>query len=303
MALFADQTKPRAMIPFFLHIPKTAGSSIRTLLTRNYTTNEVVSVYGDYNDVLQQSRESIGQVRDKRLIQGHIPHGLHWHFGLRAARYFVFLRHPVMRHFSDVAHALRDPTHAYHDLIKASMDTPQAWAAIGDEAMYFRNTTTQYISGTWFTRDAGLAEYQLAVKNLLDCQFVGLAERFDESVLMMARHLKWQHVVYERHNVTRSSDKVELSTDMIQTCANRLQYDICLYEIACNRFEEDVRQYGAHLQEAAAQLRELTEQQGQSLPGSEHNFYHVGDPLALAEKLERQVRPDSPLGRWVTPEL
>ena len=284
------------MIPFFLHIPKTAGSTIRTLITRNYSQDEVMSLEG--RDILRQARSSVGQTDKLRLVQGHIPHGLHWIFGLRAADYFVFLRHPVARHFSEVAHARRDPEHGYHQVV-TNCDSPIDWAGIGDKAVYFRNTSCQYLSGVWFTGDLGCVEYQQAVRNLLECRFVGLAERFDESILMMARQLKWRHVVYERHNVTRAQDKVEPTEAMVDACAKWLQFDLSLYDIACERFEEDVRQHGTHLQEAAAQLSELSEQQASLHPEIKHHFYHVGEPLPVAEQLEQQVAPGSPLWLWI----
>ncbi|MER2540059.1 MAG: hypothetical protein ABTQ26_12535, partial [Azonexus sp.] len=78
-------------LPIFVHIPKTAGSSIRTLISSNYSEMEVLSLYGSHLEILQQSRTHIGNLSQFRLIQGHTPYGTHRFLGSQNPRYFSFL--------------------------------------------------------------------------------------------------------------------------------------------------------------------------------------------------------------------
>ena len=289
------------MTPFFLHIPKTAGSSIRTLITLNYASGEVASIYGDFQGVFSQCARLVGRTAGYRLIQGHIPYGSHLSLGLREARYYFFLRNPVDRHFSDVAHALRDPTHGFHSQVASPEATLQTWATLGDQAIFFRNTTTHYLSGVFFSREVDLTDFHRAARVVLESTFLGLAERFNESVLLMARQLTWSHVIYEKRNVAPNPIDWLMTPEMRSACESRLTYDLALYEIARDRFERDARRHGTHLQEAARPLEELVAIQSQAFPELEHSEYLVGDPVPTQNPPGRVIPADSPLGRWLRP--
>jgi hypothetical protein len=290
------------MTPFFLHIPKTAGSSIRTLITLNYAGGEVASIYGDLPGVFSQCANLVGRTAGYRLVQGHIPYGSHLNLGLKEARYFFFLRHPVDRHFSDVTHALRDTTHGFHALVAAPQATPLTWATLSDQAIYFRNTATHYLSGAFFSREADLTDFHRAARVVLESEFVGLAERFNESVLLMARKLGWTRVLYEKRNVAPNPIGGIVTPEMRSACESRLAFDLALYRIACDRFERDARRHGDLLQEAARQLEELVAVQSRAFPDLERREYLVGDPVRTQEIPDRTITPDSPLGRWLSPE-
>jgi hypothetical protein len=288
--------------PLFLHIPKTGGSSIRTLITLNYAESEVASIYGDFQSVCDQCSALAGKTAGYRLIQGHIPCGSHVNLELKEARYFFFLRHPVDRHFSDVAHALRDPTHGFHSLLATAEADLMSWATLPDQAIYFRNTATHYLSGAFFRKEVDLTDFHRAALAVLESEFVGLAERFNESTLIMARKLGWSHVVYEKRNVAPNPLGQKITPEMRNACEIRLALDLALYRIASARFDRDARRYGAHLQEAAHQLKELVAAQSRAFPYLESREYRVGDPIPSSEIPGRTFAADSPLGLWLKPK-
>jgi hypothetical protein len=241
----------------------------------------------------------IGKTAGYKLIQGHIPYGTHLNLGLRSARYFSFLRNPVERHFSDVAHGLRDNTHGFHALLTVLEEKPLGWASVADQAIYYRNPATHYLSGVFFTKDVDHSDFQRAAQAVIECEFVGLAERFNESILIMARKLGWSQVVYEKRNVSPNPLKQAITPESRKVCAARLLFDIALYQIACERFEEEARSHGAHLQEAAQQLEELVSLQSKAFPELEKREYLVGDPVSTHETLGRTYPASSPLALWL----
>jgi len=282
----------------FVHIPKTAGSSLRTLITLNYRPEEVISIYGDFRETLAQCAAQHNVLDQCRLIQGHMPFGIHLNFGLHAAKYFFFLRNPVDRHFSDVIHGLRDSTHGFHSLITSPENkNPAKWAMLPDQAIYFRNTTTHYLSGVFFTREVDMSDFQRAASAVIGSEFVGLAERFNESVLILAKKLHWSHVIYETRNVATGSLNSLLLPEDRKACENRLPYDMALYHIACERLDREARSHGSLLREAADQLEELVAMQSKAFPELDHGRYLVGEPVCTSE-LNRTFTQNSPLGRW-----
>lgn len=289
------------MTPIFVHLPKTAGSSVRTLITINYGKNDVASIYGDFREVFDQCAALVGKTAAYKLIQGHIPWGTHLNLGLRNARYFFFLRHPVDRHFSDVYHGLRNPKHGFHGLLKGVESDPLALAKISDQALYFRNTATQYLSGAFFSKDVDLTDFHRAAQVVLDSEFVGLAERFNESLLIMARKLGWSQIVYEKRNVAAKPTAQLITEDMGRECEIRQPYDMALYHIAWDRFQQEAQTYGNLLQEAAQQLEEIVSQRSKAFPDLQNAEYLVGQVVTTHQPFQQAFSLDSPLGRWMNP--
>jgi hypothetical protein len=251
--------------------------------------------------VVNSCSNLVAQAANFKLIQGHIPYGTHFNLGLKSARYFFFMRNPVDRHFSDVAHGVRHSDHGFHSLLSTMAADPVALATVGDTVIYYRNTATHYFSGTFFTREAALPEFHRAAQTVLESEFVGIAERFDESVLILARKLGWSHFVYEKRNVAAHPLTKIIGAETRKHCESRLSYDMALYRIACERFDREARSHGAHLQEAAHQLQEIVSLQSKAFPGLENHTYLVGDPVLTQQMPGATWKPDSPLGLWFNP--
>jgi hypothetical protein len=264
----------------------------------NYASSAVASIYGDIPSILDQCMALVGEAGQLSLIQGHIPHGTHRLTGQESANYYFFLRDPVCRHFSDVIHGLDDTEHGFHRLINESGGDFATLAKISDQCIYYRNTMTHYLSGAFFSKELDLIDVQRATRAIVEGCFVGIAERFNESILLMAKRLGWKHILYEKRNVSSRHAAMEIPDTARQACESRLSYDRLLYRIACERFEKDVAAYGQHLREAAEQLQNLVDIQQQKMPGLQNKTYMIGDPIPTAT-LSRAFSADSPLGRWL----
>ena len=109
MAVFRYQSGQEPL--FFLHIPKTAGTSVRKMLYELYRPREIFpnmaeirkqeTLYCNYQMFQQRLKQ---QKREIRLLMGHLPFVAG---DFPDARFFTFLRDPVQRALSNLKHFQR----------------------------------------------------------------------------------------------------------------------------------------------------------------------------------------------------
>jgi len=254
-------------------------------------------VYGNYPQIVTTLTNNIANRTNFDLVQGHMPYGAHYQLNVRHPRYFVFLREPVERTFSDINYSLRAPHHAFHKQFTEQTRSPLELIEIAKSIHYYRNNMTNYISGLYFTREAVLSDLHRAIDNLWQSELVGLSSTFEESLLLMAKKLGWKKVIAERLNSAQSRIAI---TDELRASANAiLMLDQALYAVAQEINHQQLQQYGSFLQEAAAQLREIYAAQKKLAPHREYEGHMVGEPLTLFRELEAMANASSPLGRWI----
>jgi hypothetical protein len=105
----------------FLHIPKTAGTSLVRMMKESLAPGEYLDLYGvnRTTDVLARELAELSPERKQRVrfAAGHqVWHGIHEALG-RPARYITFLRSPVARVLSCYRMMRRDPTNGFHAAI------------------------------------------------------------------------------------------------------------------------------------------------------------------------------------------
>ena len=91
---------------YFLHIPKTAGSTLNQVLDGLFNDFEICSHFG-WTELLNIPRDALG---DYKLFRGYLYGYLHRYVEM-PLRYFTFLRDPVDRALSHYSHILRDENH------------------------------------------------------------------------------------------------------------------------------------------------------------------------------------------------
>jgi hypothetical protein len=95
----------RRMPVFFMHIPKTAGTSMRLFLEAQYTDHDICLDEGWY------TVRSLDQLAGKLLIRGHFQYNLRQSLPPET-RLLTVLRDPVARTLSSLKHLQRDSTFA-----------------------------------------------------------------------------------------------------------------------------------------------------------------------------------------------
>ena len=106
---------------FFVHIPKTAGTSFRTVLKRWYGAELMIF---DSHDRAAFAHAWETHDRPPRAVAGHFGFGLHQAIaaGARSPLYLSLVRDPVERFVSLYKHALQTPDHALHGATGAGLE-------------------------------------------------------------------------------------------------------------------------------------------------------------------------------------
>jgi len=112
-----------------------------------------------------------------------------------------------------------------------------------------KNFMTRVLSGMDLTSSAACEKaLSLAQKNL-ERVFIafGIQERFDESLVVLARQLGLRNIFYEKRNVLDDKSKNVLSDLDLEVVTLHNKWDIKLYDFAVNLFDEKVESGGAAL--------------------------------------------------------
>lgn len=244
----------------YLHLPKAAGSTLRKILLDAYK--------GRKRHYLSDTPDELAAFlampeADRHAIDflfGHQHYGLYEHLRQPVTQ-ITMLRDPVERCLSLYYYVHREPNHRLHEQLRDSdMSVEDCYAQrISRE---FDNGQTRWLSGIkHFQVPFGSVTRDMleTAKSRLEHSFavVGLAERFDESVVLMKRRLGWAEVPrYRSLNVTSArpgaADIPEETAELIR--AHNL-LDIELYDFARELFERALAEEGPRLAEEAERVR------------------------------------------------
>lgn len=233
----------------FLHIPKTAGTTLHRIIERQYRPGELYSPgLTEGHGVGELAKLSDERRAEIRMFRGHMGFGVDKHLPVPST-YMTILREPIDRVISYYYFIRRTPGHYLHDFVTSGESDLKAF--IDSEAHVMTdNAQTRVLSGVWHgPRFGGCTDEMLetAKRNLRDrFAVVGLTERFDETLLLMKKAFGWGNVFYTRQNVSSQRPRrEELAPETLQAIASTNQLDIALYRYATDLFEEQVVRYGS----------------------------------------------------------
>lgn len=187
----------------FLHIPKTAGSSMRSILELNYGKNEwflareMWKGNPNFHALPEEKRKQL------RLVMGHQAFGLHTAIGERSFEYFTLLRDPVDRIMSLYYHILRNREHPLYGEFQREKYT-LADVLHKQLSPAYDNCQVRMLAGAMDVPYGGITEthYHTAIENLeKHIPLAGLQNRFDEFVLLLADRYRWRLPYYRRFKV------------------------------------------------------------------------------------------------------
>lgn len=235
-------------IVIFLHVPKAAGTTLYWVIERQYDPTVIYHFRWSHLPVDEFKKIPEAQREALRVLKGHMVFGLH-EVVAGPSTYVTILRDPVDRVISHYYHVLQNPTHPLHsDVQRMSL---KDYVCSG-ETTEINNGQTRRLSGVGATVGFGQCSagmLKVAKQNLQEhFAVVGLAERFDETLLLLKRALGWGLPFYvKRHvgkNRPRTARKDNLSEDALNSIENYNELDIELYRYAREMFAERIRQQG-----------------------------------------------------------
>ncbi len=235
----------------FLHIPKTAGTTLIKILRKQYGRRKTFSIYGNPTSVAADSFCALSQkTRDKyRLLQGHWPYGMHEKFS-GETRYISIMREPVGRLISEYYYILRTPYHYLHStLVNDNVSLDEFLTS--DLTIELDNSQLRLIAGCEKNIPFGgitSKHLDLAKKHIKDKFFVvGLMSHFDETLLLYKKYLGWkQYPYYHRRNVTAPKKKTGgASEESLKKIRERNSHECQLYEWVQEHFFQQLHEGGA----------------------------------------------------------
>ncbi len=248
-----------------MHVPKTGGLTLRQLIWRQYKPGATYNprlpggaedqrrqahvrwlMEGGQPDAVSQSPLDVhmAQIRalpPERLSRVRVVLG-HMRFGIHEAvpgpsTYITILRDPLDRvlsgyHHRATRHGLRM---SVEDYIRSERDTAM-------DNLQTRNLSRGASLGAAITSE----QFESAVSNLREhFSVVGMTERFDLSVLAMARTFGWHKLGYVPYNVSRGRPRVEdLPDDVADILRRHNEYDLELVRIAHALLDRRVEELG-----------------------------------------------------------
>lgn len=238
----------------FLHIPKAAGTTLFTILRKQYPPGAVVTVGPGFTSLTALQQLPQTERARIRVLRGHLPFGMHEYLGAgQTTPYITMLRDPVERVASHYYYILREPDNEHHArLTREAIDL----ATFVSSGMSFEtdNLQTRLLAGgEYFDAPFGTLDetaLQTAQRHL-EVHFVvaGLSERFDESLLLLRRALGWSLPLYFNRNVTRNRPRqTAIPAATRQIIHQHNQFDLRLYEYAAARLAADIKAAGPSFQ-------------------------------------------------------
>lgn len=242
----------------FLHVPKTAGTTLNRLIEWEYPVREMYSVdpvlfkwSGAHLRKLPASR-----LRKIRMFKGHMLFGLH-EILPQPATYITVLREPVDRVLSAYYFMRTYKLHPLYWKMRRENWTLDDFIHRSQRT----NVQSKIIAGAEYEKPCTEEIAARALANI-DQHFsvVGLSERFEESLALMKLRYGWKLSSYSSFNITRSRPKKrDLPQATLDLIVQKNSFDVTLYEVAAKRFEEAVQKNAAEVSRLTGELEAAKE--------------------------------------------
>lgn len=240
----------------FLHFGKTAGSTLGTIIDRQYPNDRlyVMQKNIDNDHFINQPESKRAQVL---CVRGITYYGIHEHIP-RPTTYFTLLRHPVDRvisqYFYNQRRHVRDGLELKREIELEKLLHKQDIHTRMQISMIIGGKDMQTAIDTPLPPNA----VELAKQRLRDhFSVVGLVERFDESLLLMKYAFGWQNIYFGTRNVAPDrSQRDRVSPDVIKLIEQKAAPEIELYEYVRDQFDATMRQQPPEL---LAELKKFQE--------------------------------------------
>lgn len=278
-------------ILIFLHVPKTAGSSLHLTLQQKFIRHQIYHFDNPIPDSLASLTTPDETLRDYRFLYGHFLYSDRY-FKVRNPVFVTMLREPVARILSVYRYARWQDIAAEHQwAVNLSLDD---FVRHPDVMALVNNAMTRYLGH-------GGNDLLETAKSRIDAMpFVGITERFEESAILLHYTFGWSYDFYiKRENVTpQEYYETTISPDTIAHIKKHNQLDIALYDYAQTLFQA----------RSLAMVRDLLRvYQAQEAKYFWDRWYRQGVSVSMQQRITRQKRASLDVlrkvyHRWVSYE-
>lgn len=246
---------------FFLHLPRTGGTTVDDIFFNNIPPDRVIRIYRrdefeKYKYIEEGELENIDYITGHILLSGLNPP----QFYGRNVRAFTFLRDPVKRLFSEYIFLKTWKNQHLYEYLNSRNISFGEYVTSHDKALKYRgkNFMTRCLSGdsleeTDLAQSLEKAKFNLE-RNLI---FFGLQERFMESMLLLARKAGLKNALHQRRNSLNYGAGQKMSDEERELAIEYNGADIELYRFAADLFEKRIQAEGEEFQKSLANFKFL----------------------------------------------
>jgi hypothetical protein len=263
----------------FLHIHKTAGTTLNRIIEREYNPFRIYTIEGGR---IEWSIDHLKKLPEKRraalrVVKGHMSFGLHEYLP-QPSTYITFLRDPLERCISSYYYSKGNPFNPFHKRIEQeNLNLPafldiapwnnnlQCKTIAGIDRREFRpvevfRRMTQLGAGAVdpsMDRWSDAATLEKAQENLSRYfGFVGITDRFTHSLIALKHLFDWKLSSYSSYRKSRNRPKSEaLDPEILAAVEERNRFDRALYEFGKKMFENMLARTNIDLEKETAAFR------------------------------------------------
>lgn len=249
----------------FLHVPKTAGTTLNRIIEAQYSPLRIYTIPGGNRIWSIEHFKQLSEARraNLRVLKGHMGFGLH-RLIPAPTTYFTMLREPVDQVASSYYYALSHRGHPLHRVVVNKKISLQQFIEL---APWGNNLQTKLISGMAMAeinppqalqaarqgiflrddefpgRDCDEQALTEAKKNLRESfSVVGLTERFEESLAWMMIEYGWRVPYYQRFRKSAKRPKRDRFDSQVRRRIEASNsFDLELYDFGRQLFEQAIR--------------------------------------------------------------
>ena len=237
----------------FLHVPKTAGTTVNRLIEWEYP---VLQMYSVDPVLFTWSSNHLHKLPPKRLrsirmFKGHMLFGLHKILP-QPASYITVLRDPVDRVLSAFYFMRTYKLHPLYWKFRRENWTLEDFVNRSPRT----NVQCKIIAGAEYEAPCTAEICATAMENIeRHFSVVGLSERLEESLALMKLRYGWKLESYSSFNITKARPKKrDLPQSTLDLINEKNFYDVALYEFAEKRFEQAVQENATEVTRLTAEL-------------------------------------------------